>query len=38
VSIESFWLRLHRSPDAFRTSDVAFRKIWVYNGKTLVVE
>jgi hypothetical protein len=38
VSIESFWLRLHRSPDAFKTSEVANRKFWVYNGRTLVAE
>ena len=38
VSIESFWLRLHRSPETFRTSEIGWRKIWVYNGQTLVAE
>ena len=38
VSIESFWLRLHRSPETFRTSEVAYRIIKVYNGENLVTE
>ncbi len=38
VSIESFWLRLHRSNDAFRVSEVAYRTVRVFLGNILVAE
>jgi hypothetical protein len=38
ISIESFWLRLHRAPNPFTKREVGFRTVEVYNGDYLVAE
>lgn len=38
VSIESFWLRLHRAPNPFTQREMGFKTIRVYNGIVLVAE
>lgn len=36
VSIESFWLRLHQPPQAYKTEEYGSRLVSIYNGNTLV--
>jgi hypothetical protein len=38
VSIESFWVRLHRSANPFTRNEIGFRAVQVFNGDLLVAE
>ncbi len=38
VSIESFWLRLHRSPNPFVKDEIGVRQVQVFLGSRLVAE
>lgn len=38
VSIESFWLRLHRSPNPFVLDEIGVRYVKLYLGSRLVAD